>query len=135
VPEPWLEQLEATLVESELAVAVVTVAAVAGRTIELDEEELRAAARRALFVLAAGGDPDRGLDLHGPAVERFAGDIDEPDRRDALRAGLIRLAGEAARFPHVSETVHALLDTPDTAWRAFACSVFAESLAEDELDE
>ena len=129
--EPWLDALEATVAGTELAVAIVTTAAVAGRDVPLAAEELRAAARRAVFVLAAGGDPERGLDLDGPAVTTFARDIDEPDRRAALDAGLERLAAAAVGLPHVSETVRGLIATPETAWRAFACSLLAEHLAED----
>jgi hypothetical protein len=129
--EPWLDELERTLGDAELAVAVVTTAAVAGRGVPLDDEELRGAARRAVFVLAAGGDPERGLDLHGPAVTSFALDIETPKRRRALEAGLARLAADATGLPHVSEAVKGLLDAPETAWRAFACSLLAERVTED----
>jgi hypothetical protein len=127
----WLDQLEATLAQTELAVGIVTAAAVAGRDIAVDEEELRGATRRAVFVLAAGGDPERGLDLQGPAVTSFAAEIDTPERRDALEAGLARLAADATGLPHVSEAVRGLLDAPETAWRAFACSVLAEHIDHD----
>jgi hypothetical protein len=40
VAEAWLEQLEATVADSDVAIAVATVAAVAGRDIEVDEDEL-----------------------------------------------------------------------------------------------
>lgn len=129
--EPWLDQLEANLAQSDVALAVVTAAAIAGREIEFDDDELRGAARRAVFVLAAGGDPDRGLDLQGPAVSAFARDIETPDRRAALEAGLERLATESIGLPHVSEVVRGLLDAPDTAWRAFACSLLAEQLGDE----
>lgn len=127
-----MPQLEATLVDSELAIAVVTVAAVAGRSIEIDDDELRGASRRALFVLAAGGDPDRGLDLEGPAVNTFAAELDDPGRREMLRAGLIELAADSTGFAHLTEVVHALLDAPESAWRAYACSLLAEQLAEED---
>lgn len=130
--ETWVPQLEATLVDSELAIAVVTVAAVAGRSIEIDDDELRGASRRALFVLAAGGDPDRGLDLEGPAVNTFAAELDDPGRREMLRAGLIELAADSTGFAHLTEVVHALLDAPESAWRAYACSLLAEQLAEED---
>ena len=126
--EPWLDQLENALGRAELAVAVVTAAAVAGRELELEESELRGAARRALLVLAAGGDPERGLDLQGPAVTAFARDLETVERRRALEAGLARLATDATGLPHVSEAVKGLLDAPETAWRAFACSLLAEHL-------
>lgn len=129
--EAWLDALEATLARLELADAVVTAAAVAGRDVEIDDDELRGAARRAVFVLAAGGDPERGLDLRGPAVTTFAGDVETPERRRTLEAGLARLAADSTGLPHLSETVKGLLDAPDTAWRAFACSVLAETLSDD----
>ena len=131
--ERWLQQLEETLAESDLATAIVTVAAVAGRDLEqtVDRDELHGAARRALFVLAAGGDPDRGLDLNGPAGTRFADDLDDTTRRAALRAGLVALRLEAAGLAHVTEATQGLLDAPDTAWRAFACAMLAEQLADD----
>jgi hypothetical protein len=128
--EAWLDQLEALLVESDEATAVVTVASVAGRALELDPEEVRGAGRRALLVLAAGGDPSRGLDLDGPAVLGLASDLDAPERREALEDGLFRLLEDAKGLPHVSEAGQALLAAPDLAWRAYACSLLAEELAE-----
>lgn len=126
--EPWLVALESTLAAAEVAVAVVTTAAVAGQQVPLDDEEVRAAVRRAMFVLAAGGDPERGLDLDGPAVATLARDVDSPERRRALEAGLRQLAAASTGLPHVSEAVQGLLAAPETAWRAFACSVLAEHL-------
>ena len=128
--EAWLDQLEALLVEADEATAVVTVASVAGRELALDPEEVRGAGRRALLVLAAGGDPSRGLDLDGPAVLGLASDLDAPERRDALEDGLFRLLEDAKGLPHVSEAGQALLAAPDLAWRAYACSLLAEELAE-----
>ena len=129
--EAWLDQLEALLAGADEATAVVTVASVAGRELELDPEELRGAGRRALLVLAAGGDPSRGLDLDGPAVLGLASELDAPERRDALEDGLFRLLGAARGLPHISETVQALLATPDVAWNAYACSLLAEELGGD----
>ncbi len=129
--EAWLDQLEALLAGADEATAVVTVASVAGRELELDPDELRGAGRRALLVLAAGGDPSRGLDLDGPAVLGLASELDAPERREALEDGLFRLLGDAKGLPHVSEAVQALLATPDVAWNAYACSLLAEQLAED----
>ena len=124
----WLDQLEAIVSGAEAGVAVVTVASVAGRDVPLDED-VPAAVRRALLVLAAGGDPERGLDVNGPAVVRFADELDTPERRGALAAGLEQLGAEALGHPHTSELVHALRDDPETAWRAYACAVLAEGLS------
>ena len=129
--EAWLDQLEALLAESDEATAVVTVASVAGRELGLDAEELRAAGRRALLVLAAGGDPSRGLDLDGPAVSRLAEELDTPERREALEDGLFRLLEGARGLPHASETAQGLLAAPDVAWAAYACSLLAEQLADE----
>jgi hypothetical protein len=129
--EAWLDQLETLLVEADEATAVVTVASVAGRELALDPEEVHGAGRRALLVLAAGGDPSRGLDLDGPAVLGLASDLETRERREALEDGLFRLLEDAKGLPHVSEAVRGLLAAPDLAWRAYACSLLAEELAED----
>jgi hypothetical protein len=128
--EPWLDTLEATVAANDEAVAVVTVASVAGRDVPIPEDEVRAAARRALLVLAAGGDPGRGLDLDGPAVLGFAGELDAGDRREALEDGLFALLEGARGLPHTSELVRGLLADRETAWRAWACSLLAEHLGE-----
>ena len=130
--EPWLAQLEELLAASDEAIAVTTVASVAGRELALDADELRAGTRRALLVLASGGDPSRGLDLDGQAVARLAEELDRPERREALEDGLFRLLENARGFAHVSETVRGLLGAPDVAWRAYACSLLAEELAADD---
>jgi hypothetical protein len=126
---PWLASLEETLAADagtdSLATALVVLASSAGARIRLDEDEARAATRRALLLLAAGGDPSRGLDLNGRAVEALADDLRDVDRQLALEAGLRDLRLEAAGLPHVSEALHALADAPDIAWRAYAASILA----------
>ena len=130
----WVEQLERDLAADgeALPTALVTLAAVAGREIAHDEEGLRAATRRSLLLLTAGGDPARGLDLNGRAVESLADELDAPERRDALIAGIVQLRADVAGYPHVSEALHGLLDAPEIAWRAYACSLLAEELADDD---
>ena len=125
----WLDQLEAIVAEADAGVAVVTVASVAGRDVSLDDDDVHGEVRRALLVLAAGGDPERGLDLNGSAVVRFAEELDAPERRAALAAGLEQLAADALGHPHTSELVRALVDDPETAWRAYACAVLAAELS------
>jgi hypothetical protein len=132
VPPPWLADLERSLVDDlddSLAVAVVVLASVAGANVPLDEDERRAAVRRALLLLTAGGDPNRGLDLDGRAVRGLADDLDEAERREALTAALAGLSAEAEGLPHVSEALRALVVAPDVAWRAYACSLLAKELA------
>lgn len=132
---PWLLELEQSLSESDetdaLATAVVVLAAVAGQDVAVDEDERHGACRRALTLLAAGGDPERGLDLHGRAVTAVADELRTVDRQLALEQGIAELRAQAKGLPYVSEAVRALADAPDVAWRAFACSLLAEELVED----
>jgi hypothetical protein len=129
--ERWLAQLERRLAaggEEELAEILVSLAFVAGQAIELTEDERRAAARRALVLLAAGGDPARGLDLHGRPVSALAADLDAPERRLALERGIVGLIDLARPLPHVHEALRGLLREPDIAWRAYAAAILAEEL-------
>jgi hypothetical protein len=134
-PPPWLVDLEASLAEEtgneELATVLVVLASVAGSGVQIEEDELQGATRRALLLLAAGGDPSRGLDLHGRTVAALADELRTVDRQIALERGIADLRLQAAGLPHVSEAVHALVDAPEIAWRAYACSLLAEALADD----
>jgi hypothetical protein len=127
----WLSELEHSLAEGDedsLATVLVVLASVAGDQVAVEEEEVRGACRRALLLLTAGGDPERGLDLHGPAVAAIADDLRTVDRQLTLEQGIAELRAQAKGLPYVSEAVHALADAPDVAWRAFACSLLAEQL-------
>ena len=128
----WLRDLEGTLAEDEsgdeLATALVVLASVAGREVQIREDEAHGASRRALLLLAAGGDPDRGLDLNGRTVTALAEEVRTVDRQLALDRGLDELKAQAKGLPHVTEALAALRATPDVAWRAYACSLLAEEL-------
>ena len=134
-PPAWIVELERSLAEDPgteaLATALVVLASVAGEQVVLERRRARAAARRALLLLAAGGDPTRGLDLHGRAVTALADELRDVDRQLALESGIRDLRPLASGLPHVSEAVHALLEAPDVAWRAYACSLLAEELGAD----
>ena len=131
----WLRELERALAEDkegeDLATVVVLLAAVAGEDVRVAEDELQGASRRALLLLAAGGDPERGLDLDGRAVTALAEDLRTVDRQLALERGLDDLKAQAKGLPHVTEALVAMRATPDVAWRAYACSVLAEQLGEE----
>ena len=122
-----LERLEGAPAD-ELVTAI---AYVAGQGVVLDEDELRGSARRSLQLLAAGGDPRRELELDGRAVTAFAADLDGPTARAALAAGLAAVRDGAEGLPAVGEAARALLADPDLAWRAFACAMLAEQLADE----
>jgi hypothetical protein len=135
----WLARLEARLAEDdgggELAVALVSLAFAAGQDVAVAADERRAAGRRALLLLATGGDPGDELDLDGRAVVAMAGELDDPARRAALAAGIDDLRRHARGHPHVSEALRALAAEPDVAWRAFAAAVLAEELGGEPDDE
>jgi hypothetical protein len=123
-----LEGVERDLAAGRQPEALPTLAWLAGRTIALDEEELHGAGRRAALLLAAGGDPHRGLDLDGRAVTSLAAEMDGPERRHELIEGLARLRAESEGLPLVSEALWELKADGELAWRAFACALLAEEL-------
>jgi hypothetical protein len=123
-----LESLDAVGAETDLRPAVALLAA---RDLELEPDELTAARRRALLLLAAGGDPHRGLVLDGRAVTALADELDTPGRRAELAEGLEALAYDAVPFPSLAKAVSALRSDPSLAWRAYACALLAEELDED----
>lgn len=133
VADSWLAALERSLSDDEtgdeLPTALVVLASVAGRGVPVDADEAHGAARRALLLLAAGGDPERGLDLNGRTVTALADELRSVDRQLALESGIRDLRLQATGLPHVSEALKALGDAPDVAWQAFACSLLAEELS------
>lgn len=125
----WLEQLEAAApVEDELYAMLVYAA---GQSVELDEDELNAARRRALLVHAAGGDLQRELTLDAPAADVLASDLDSAERRAELGRGLAALRDAAARLPLVRAALGRLLADTALAWRIYAVTLLAEELAGD----
>jgi hypothetical protein len=107
----------------------------AGQRVELDEDELNAALRRAELLLATGGDPRRRLELFGRAVDSLAADLDGAAARVALEAGLRDLEREASGLRGAGEALRLLLRDGDLAWQCYACALLAEELAaEGEAD-
>ena len=118
-----LEQLEA----SDLDLGV-TLAWLVREQVTIDESELNGARRRAMFVLAAGGDPHRDVGLESVAAERLADELDTPERRQELAEALGALETEG--LPRVAAAVHALRDDPETAWRTLALALLADEIAD-----
>jgi hypothetical protein len=121
-----LEIVENRLEAGERGEALV--AFVAASRMEIPEDELRSACRRAMLVLAAGGDPHREVQPESKAVLVLARDLDAPDRREALQAGLVELREPASRLPLTSGLVARLEADPELAWRALACAYLADEL-------
>jgi hypothetical protein len=95
----------------------------------IDEDDLNAARRRAMFVLAAGGDPHREIDQDSVAAERLANELDTPDRRTALARALDGLAVDAEGLPAVTAALDSLRSESDLAWRSLALALLADELA------
>lgn len=121
-----LELVEARLESGEAGEALL--AFVAGAQVEIPEAVLGSARRRAMLVLAAGGDPHRELAPDSPAVEVLARDLDTPERRAALRHGFTELRESVAGLPLTSALLLGLEDDPDLGWRAFALALLADEL-------
>ena len=106
------------------------VAYAAAQELEVDEAELAGARRRALLVLASGGDPRRELEPDGRAVAVVAAELDTAARRVALQAALRGLREQADGLARVSAALDRLLADGDLAWRWAACALLAEELAD-----
>jgi hypothetical protein len=129
VPRSRLEALDAAGYDprsGELLVALVWL--VLGE-LPISEAELNASRRRAMFVLAAGGDPHRELDLNSVAADRLAVELDSPERRKALQKALSGL--DATDLAAVSEGLSVLLEDPELAWRCLGLALLADELADE----
>jgi hypothetical protein len=129
---PILEELEPALREWGDAQACAMLALVARERVSLPEDELRAALRRALLVLAAGGDPHRELELDGRGVTSFADDLDSTERRAELEASLRALSEQADGLPRATFLVEAMLEDADLAWQSLAVALLAEELGDED---
>jgi hypothetical protein len=127
----FLEGLERGLAAGTAVEPEAVLSLIAGRDVELEPDEVRGAQRRGVQLLAAGGDPQRKLEVDGRAVAAVAEDLDSPQRRAVLGAGLEDLRSTAAGLPNVLARIDALAREPDAAWRWFALTILAEELSPD----
>ena len=123
MPRDQLEQLEG----SDLDLGV-TIAWLVREEVRFEEQALNAARRRAMLVLAAGGDPHRDLEPDTVAAERLAAELDAPQRRQELDAALAAL--DTSGLPRVAEAVKTLRSDPETAWRTLALALLADELSD-----
>ncbi|MGH2933308.1 MAG: hypothetical protein ACRDL2_02165 [Gaiellaceae bacterium] len=129
MPRSRLKDLEQSGLDAHSGELLVVLVWLVARDLGIDDGELNASRRRAMFVLAAGGDPHRELDHESVAAERLASELDSPERRAALAAALEELAGEADDLPAVAEALELLRGEPDLAWRSLALALLADELA------
>ncbi len=124
--DDWVDALEAMQDDERWA----SLAYVAGQQVELDAEELNGALRRAMLLLAAGGDPRRQLALDSRAVVALADELDAEPRREQLELALASLRELGKGRPAVAEAIVVLVSDPDLSWRCFAAALLAAELAE-----
>ena len=128
---PRLEELESAGLDPRSGELLVVLTWLVLRDVELDDAERKAALRRAMLVLAAGGDPHRELDHDTVAAVRLADELDAPERRASLAEALAGLEAEAAGLQTVSEALATLQAEPDLAWRTLALALLADELADE----
>lgn len=124
-----LEELEGSGLEPRSSELLVVLCWLVKEDVAIDEGELNGARRRAMFVLAAGGDPHRDLGIDSIAAERLADELDTPDRRTQLAAGLAELP--TRDLSTVSAATELLQADSELAWRSFALSLLADELADE----
>jgi hypothetical protein len=121
-----LERVEA----GELGDPPAILAYIAGQRVEIPERELNEARRRAMLLLAAGGDPHRDLGVDDRGVKAIAVDLFSEDRRAQLGAGIDELVLLARDLPRTKDAALFLAGDLDLAWRLFSLALLAEELSE-----
>jgi hypothetical protein len=129
MPRTRLEALDAAGYHPRSGELLVALDCLVLGELPISEAELNASRRRAMFVLAAGGDPHRELDLNSVAADRLAVELDSPERRKSLQEALSAL--DATGLPAVSEGLSVLLEDPELAWRCLGLALLADELADE----
>lgn len=125
-----LDELLVRVDAGELGDPLPVLAYVAGQAIDLDDEELNGARRRALLLVAAGGDPHRDLEVDDRAVKALAADLYTDERREQLGRSIDALVLRVRELTAVRDAALFLAADVDLAWRLFSLGLLAEELAE-----
>jgi hypothetical protein len=125
-----LEELLARVDSGELGDPLPVLAYVAGRSVTIAEDELNGARRRAVLLVAAGGDVQRELGVDDRAVKALAADLYDDERRAQLARGLDELVLSVRDLPVAREAALFLVSDLDLAWRMYALALLAEELAQ-----
>jgi hypothetical protein len=124
-----LEDLLTRVDDGELGDPLPVLAYIAGQAVEIGDEDLNGGRRRALLLVAAGGDPRRELDIDHRAVKALAADLYTDERREQLGRSIDALVLRVRERPVAREAALFLAADVDLAWRLFALSLLAEELA------
>ena len=125
-----LDDLLARVDAGELGDPLPVLAYIAGQAVELPQDELNAARRRALLLVAAGGDPHRDLRVDDRAVTALASDLETDERRAELGRSIDAIVLRVRELPAARAAALLLAADSDRAWRLFALSLLAEELGE-----
>ena len=125
-----LDELLTRVDAGELGDPLPVLAYVAGQAIELDDEELNGARRRALLLVAAGGDPHRELEVDDRSVKALAADLYTDERREQLGRSIDALVVRVRELTAARDAALFLAGDVDLAWRLFSLGLLAEELAE-----
>jgi len=124
-----LDDLLTRVDAGELGDPLPVLAYIAGQSVEIDDEDLNGGRRRALLLVAAGGDPHRDLDVDDRAVKALATDLYTDERREQLGRSIDALVLQVRERPVAREAALFLAADVDLAWRLFSLSLLAEELA------
>ena len=124
-----LDDLLGRVDAGELGDPLPVLAYIAGQSVEIGEEDLNGGRRRALLLVAAGGDPHGDLDVDDRAVKALATDLYTDERREQLGRSIDALVLRVRELPVAREAALFLAADVDLAWRLFSLSLLAEELA------
>ncbi|MDX6427622.1 MAG: hypothetical protein QOD52_3027 [Gaiellaceae bacterium] len=124
-----LEDLLTRVDAGELGDPLPVLAYIAGQAVEIHEGDLNGGRRRALLLVAAGGDPHRDLDVDDRAVKALAADLYTDERRAQLGRSIDALVLRVRERPVAREAALFLAADVDLAWRLFSLCLLAEELA------
>jgi hypothetical protein len=125
-----LDELLIRVDAGELGDPLPVLAYIAGQAVEIEETDLNGARRRALLLVAAGGDPHRELGVDDRAVKALAADLFTDERRRQLGRSIDDLVLRARERHAVREAALFLAGDVDLAWRLFSLGLLAEELGE-----
>lgn len=129
-PDALRYEVLAKLERGELGEPLTVVAYLAGQRVEIADEEVAGAQRRALLLLAAGGDPHRVHTVDDRAVKSIAIDLHTEARQRSLAGALDELALAVRELPRVRDAVLFLVADTDLAWRLYAQGLLVEVILE-----
>jgi len=114
----------------ELGDPLPVLAYLAGEAVKIDVSELNGARRRAMLLVAAGGDPQRELGVDDRAVRALAADLYTDERRAQLGHEIDGLAHRVHDLPRARDAVLFLASDVELAWRLYALGLLAEELGD-----